>query len=346
VPARILIASPLEAEHVRSIAAAADGTEVAFEPELLPPPRYPCDHRGPPDWRRDAAAELRWGQLLATAEILYGIPGDSGAQLSDALARAPQVRWVQGTSAGAGELVRAARLSRELLARVAFTSAAGVHGGMLAEFVFGGILALRKHFRALERIRAERAWPHFPNGELAGSSIAIVGMGGIGSNVARIARAFEMRAIAVTRTGERHPDAEDAFPISGIGDAFAAADHVVVTLPGTEQTRGLISAKVLGRLRRTAIFCNVGRGSVVDQGALTRALQRRAIAGAVLDVFEPEPLAPDDPLWSLDNVVLSPHTMALSVHENERIVALFCDNLQRFAAGSPLRNLVDTNEFY
>jgi phosphoglycerate dehydrogenase-like enzyme len=217
---------------------------------------------------------------------------------------------------------------------------------MLAEFVFGGIIALRKDFRRLERVREERAWPHFAAGELAGSTIAIVGMGSIGLTIARIARAFEMRVLAVTRTGAPLEAADASFPTARLGDAFAAADAVVVTLPGTEQTRHLIDGVAIARLRPNAIFCNVGRGSVVDQAALTLALERGAIAGAVLDVFDPEPLPPEDPLWTLENVVFSPHTMALSERENERIVDLFCDNLQRFARGAPLRNRIDTIEFY
>jgi phosphoglycerate dehydrogenase-like enzyme len=341
-----MIASPLEAELVRSIAAAAPESEVAFEPDLLPPIRYPSDHRGPPEWRRSPEAEARWQALLSKADILYGIPGDTGAGLAAALACAPRVRFVQGTSAGAGELVRAAALERVVLERVAFASAAGVHGNMLAEFVFGGILSLRKDFRLLERVRAERGWPHFASEELAGSSIAIVGMGGIGTAVARIARAFEMHTIAVTRDGAPHPSTDAAFAMTSLGDAFAQADVAVVTLPGTERTRGVVSDAVIARLRPNAIFCNVGRGSVVDQASLVRALASGAIAGAVLDVFEPEPLPPDDPLWTLENVVFSPHTMALSVRENERIVALFCDNLQRLEHGLPLRNRVDTVEFY
>jgi phosphoglycerate dehydrogenase-like enzyme len=343
---RIMIASPLDAELVRAIAVASPDSEIDFDPGVLPPIRYPSDHRGPPEWRRSDEAEQRWRELLASADIMYGVPADTGAGLAAALPLAPHVRWVQGTSAGAGELVRAAALSRELLERVTFTSAAGVHGGMLAEFVFGGIIALRKDFRRLERVRAQRTWPHFPSGELAGSSIAVVGLGSIGSAVARIARAFEMRVIAVTRSGTGGPDAEVAFPMSRLGDAFAAADAVVITLPGTEQTEGIVSEAVLSRLRRDAIFCNVGRGSIVDQVALTRALECGTIAGAVLDVFDTEPLPPDDPLWSLENVIFSPHTMALSVHENERIVALFCDNLERYARGRPLRNRIDTVEFY
>jgi phosphoglycerate dehydrogenase-like enzyme len=342
----ILIATPLETSLVQRIARATSGADVLFEPDLLPPPRYPSDHRGPPEWTRRGQAEERWRALLGRGDILYGVPADTGAGLAAALPHAPRVRWVQATAAGASEQLRAARLAPEVLERVAFTSAAGVHGGMLAEFVFGGILALRKDFRRLEGVRAERSWPHFPNAELAGSTIAIVGMGSIGAVVARIARAFEMRVLAVTRTGEPRSDADVAYPMARIGDAFAAADAVVVTLPGSAATARLVDAATLGRLRPQAIFCNVGRGSVVDQAALTHALETSAIAGAVLDVFDPEPLPAGDRLWTLDNVIFSPHTMALSVHENERIVDLFCDNLDRFARGAPLRNRIDTREFY
>jgi len=351
----ILIATPLETEHVRTIAAAAPDAEVLFDPELLPPPRYPSDHRGPPDWRRGSAAQARWLELLRRATILYGIPGDSGPGLAAALDGGPLVRWVQGTAAGSGETVRAANLKAAVLGRVAFTSAAGVHGTMLAEFVFGGILALRKDFRRLDRIRAERAWPHFASGELRGSTLVVVGMGSIGRAVANLGRAFGMRVVAVTRSGS--PPAADAvtdpgavadavYPIERIGDAFALADTVVVTLPATAKTRRVVDAAALRRLPPNAIVCNVGRGATIDQTALTRALERGAIAGAVLDVFDPEPLPPKHSLWTLENVVFSPHTMALSVRENARIVELFCDNLGRFARGTPLRNRIDTREFY
>jgi len=345
-PSPIFIATPLEAGLVAQIAAAAPRAEVLYDPHLLPPIRYPSDHRGRVDWQRDPLAEAKWLALLARATVLYGVPGDTAAGLAAALPNAPLVRWVQATSAGAGEQVRAANLDREVLARVAFTSAAGVHGGMLAEFVFAGILALRKEFRRLERIRADRAWTHFASGELEGSTIAVVGMGSIGTTVARIARAFGMRVLAVTRTGDPLADADAAYSIARMGDAFEAADAVVVTLPGTALTQGLVDRSAIERLRPDAIFCNIGRGSVVDQVALTQALQRGAIAGAVLDVFTPEPLPPEDPLWTLENVVFSPHTMALSVHENQRIVDLFRDNLDRFSRDVPLRNRIDTREFY
>ncbi len=175
--------------------------EVMFEPELLPPPRFPCDHRGALDFERGPAAEARFNALLERADVVLGIPGDTGSSLAAALARAPRVRWIQCCWAGSGEQVRAAALPRATLERVAFTSAAGLHAGMLAEFVFLGLLALRKDLRRLERLRANRAWEHFPSGELAGSTIAVVGLGHIGTAVARAANGFGMRVIGVSRDG-------------------------------------------------------------------------------------------------------------------------------------------------
>jgi phosphoglycerate dehydrogenase-like enzyme len=119
-----------------------------------------------------------------------------------------------------------------------------------------------------------------------------------------------------------------------------------VTLPGTEATRQLIDRATNESWKPSTIFINVGRGTVVDQAALIDALASGAIRGAVLDVFTPEPLPPDNPLWTLPNIVFSPHTAALSIRENQRIVELFCDNLRRYAAGEPLRNVVNVSEFY
>jgi phosphoglycerate dehydrogenase-like enzyme len=253
---------------------------------------------------------------------------------------------VQCSWAGSGEQVRAAELAPATLERVAFTSAAGLHAGMLAEFVFLGLLALRKDLRKLERLRELRAWDHFPNGELAGSSIVIVGVGHIGAAVARAARGFGMNVIGVTRDGAQRDGLDEVFPMTRLSEAFARADAAVVTLPATDATRGLVDARALAALRSNAIFCNVGRGSVVDQTALVAALQGGTLAGAVLDVFEPEPLPPDNPLWTMENVVFAPHTMALSWRENERLVDLFIENLRRFARGDALLNRIDPVEFY
>lgn len=341
----IAIATPLEPELVDRIRAAVPHETVLVEPGLLPVPRYPSDHRGDPAFVRAPADEERFWSMLERADVLYGIPGDTPAGLAEAVRRIPGLRWVQATAAGAGEQVRAAQLG-DALQRVVVTSAAGAHGGMLAEFAFYGMLALRKNAARLERARRQRLWDHFALGELAGDTIAIVGMGSIGRAIAARARAFEMRVIGVTRHGAPLAEADEVVSTARLRDAAATAGVLAVTLPATDLTRGLVSAQIIASLRSDAIVVNVGRGAVLDQTALTEALQAGAIAGAVIDVTDPEPPAPDDPLWTLPNVVLSTHTAALSVRENARIVEMFCDNLQRFARGEALRSVVNTREFY
>ncbi|HEY6539199.1 MAG TPA: D-2-hydroxyacid dehydrogenase [Candidatus Dormibacteraeota bacterium] len=342
----VMISSPLEPELVERIRALPVVAEVLYQEDLLPPARYPNDHGGDPGFVRDRAQAQRWLDLLGRADVLFGYPGEAGAELALALEQAPRVRFVQGTSAGMGAHIRRAELAPEVLERVAFASAAGVHGAMLAEFVFLGLLWIRKDGARLTQIRAERAWVHYPMGELDGSTLAVVGMGHIGRALATRARAFGVEVLAVTRQASPEPLADAVYPMSELSQAMRRADAVAVALPLTPLTDGLVSGAVMDQLRPTAIVCNVGRGAVVDQDALTAMLDQGRLAGAVLDVFAEEPLPPDHPLWTMENVVLSPHTASLSAHENERIVDLFAKNLSRLAAGEALLSAVNLREFY
>jgi phosphoglycerate dehydrogenase-like enzyme len=342
----VMIASPLEAELATRVGGLGVVRELLYDATLLPPTRYPNDHGGDPAFARTPAQDARWNAMLARADVLFGYPKESAPELARALELGPNVRFVQGTSAGMGAHVRRANLAPEVLQRVAFASAAGVHAGMLAEFAFYGLLALRKDVARLARIRAAREWTHYAMGELDGSTLAIVGMGQIGTALAHRARAFGMHVLGVARTADPRPGADETFATTDIAQVFARSDAVAITLPMTDRTTKLVDATALAALRPSAILINVGRGTVVDQAALTEMLRDGRLAGAVLDVFDPEPLPPDDPLWTLENVIFSPHTAALSLHENERIVALFCDNLERLAAGKPLRNRIDLDEFY
>ena len=340
-----MISSPLEpalAERVRSLAVV---DELLYDAALLPQPRYPNDHSGIAV-ERDAAGTARWSAMLAEANVLFGYPDESSDGLKDALLRGPLVRFVQGTSAGMGAHIRRAALDADTLRRVRFASAAGVHAAMLAEFVFYGLLSLRKDARRLQRVRDERRWEHFVMGELDGSRIAIVGMGQIGCALAVRAHAFGMHVVAFTRTGEAHALADETFATSALAEHAPRCDALVVTLPLTDRTRNLVDANVLAALPTHAIVANVGRGAVIDNAALIAALQTRRLAGAVLDVFDPEPLPAENPLWQMENVILSPHTAALSLYENSRIVDVFCDNLERLASDRPLRNAVNLTEFY
>ena len=292
----VMISSPLEPEFVERIRALPAVREVLFDPALLPKARYPNDHIGPTDFALDEIGQTRWNDMLVRANALIGYPHEAPAELARALEVGREVRFVQGTSAGMGAHVRSANLSSEILERVRFATAAGVHGAMLAEFVFYGLLSLRKDARRLAAVRAKRAWDHYPMGELDGSAIAIVGMGQIGCAIATRARAFGMRVIGVARTAAPHPLADETFATADISAAFARADAVAVTLPGTEGTRGLVSEHALAALKPSSIFANVGRGTVVDQAALLAMLRDGRLAGAVLDVFDPEPLPARPPV--------------------------------------------------
>ena len=343
----VLIATPLEDELVASIGAVDDRLEVRHEPDLLPPVRFPADHRGIDGFTRSRAQEGRGRALLADAEVLFGLPGDSAHGLSEAVRVNPGLRWVQATAGGAGEQVQAAGLTAEELDRVTITRAGGVHVGPLAEFAVFGVLAFTKGLPRLLADQAARRWEHYPVNELAGATLLVVGLGAIGTEVARLAKAFGMRVLGVNRTGRTDcPDVDEVRPARFLGDLLPVSHAVVLTLPLTEQTRGLIDAAAIARMRTGAVLVDVGRGGVLDEPALVDALTAGRLGGAALDVFATEPLPSDSALWGLPNVLISPHTAGLSVRENERIVDLFRDNLRRYLAGEDLLHRIDPGLLY
>jgi phosphoglycerate dehydrogenase-like enzyme len=285
--------------------------------------------------------------MLAEAQVLFGVPGDSPLGLADVVEANHDLRWIQGTAAGAGEVVREAGLTEDALGRVTITSAAGVHAGPLAEFAMFGLLAMTKNLPRLLADTEARRWEHYPVNELAGRTLLIVGLGAIGREVARLGAAFGMRVVAVNRTGNAVGAAVDeVHPTSSLTDLMPRADAVVVTLPLTEETNGLLDAEAISRLPAGAMLVNVGRGAVIDEQALVHALQEGRLAGAALDVFATEPLPRNSPLWAMPSVLVSPHTAALSLRENERIVDLFIENLRRYLRGDGLINRVDPTLFY
>ena len=346
---QVLIASPLEAELAARIQAADPRAEVHYPPDLLPPARYPGDHRGDPAFRRDPGAEARWRALLDRAEVLFGIPGDSVEGLAEVVTGLPGLRWVHATSAGAGEVVRAAGLPAEALERVAITTSSGVHAVPLAEFAIFGLLAIAKELPRFVTDQRARAWPEVrrPLRELAGQTLFLVGLGEIGREAARLGKALGMRTVGFRRTeGPPPAHVDEVHGPQRLAELAGRADAMVVSLPLTDQTAGMIDRATIERLPASCIFVNVGRGGVVDEPALVGALRDRRIAGAVLDVFATEPLPPDSPLWTLPNVLVTPHAVALSPREDERIAELFVDNLRRYLNGRPLRNVVEPGVYY
>ena len=346
---QVLIASPLEAELAARIQAADPRAEVLFEPDLLPPARYPGDHRGDPSFARDAEGEARWRALLDRAEVLFGVPEDSTEGLAEVVNGLPRLRWVHATSAGAGEQVRKAGLSPDALKRVVITTSSGVHAVPLAEFAILGLLAVAKELPRLIEDQRARPWPEVrrPVRELSGQTLFLLGLGDIGREVARLGKALGMRTVGFRRTEGPPPEwVDEVHGPQRLAELAGQADAMVVSLPMTEQTAGLVDRATIERLPASCIFVNIGRGGVVDEPALIDALRDRRIASAVLDVFATEPLPADSPLWTLPNVLVTPHAAALSARENERIAELFADNLRRYLDGRPLRNVVEPGVYY
>jgi glyoxylate/hydroxypyruvate reductase len=329
-----VIATPLEPELVERLRRVDGRLDIAFEPELLPPARWASDHIGEPSFVRTPEQEARFTELVASAEIVLGYPREDPSQIPWLVRTAPRLRWVQATFAGAGQQLAAAGLSREDLERIVWTSSVGIHATPLGEWALLGILALTKGLPRLDADKRARRWAHYPVDEIRGTTVLIAGLGEIGREVARLAEAFGMNVLSTRRT---EGDLDELLP---------RADSVVVTLPLTDETRGIFDRRRIGLLKRGAIFVNIGRGPVVDEQALIDALRSGHLRGAALDVFATEPLPADSPLWDVDNVILSPHTAAQSIHENERIVELFADNLRRHLAGEALRSRIRTDLFY
>ncbi len=334
---RVVIATPLEAELVDRLHNVDQRLDVAFDPELLPPPRYPSDHAGDESFERAPAQEARFTELVRGAEVVLGFPRESPSGLAWVVRTAPSLRFLQATFAGAGQQIRAAKLTEDELARVAFASTAGIHATPLAEWSMFGILAFTKGLPRLLDDKANKHWAeHYPTRELPGKSLLVVGLGAIGREVARLGEAFGMRVHGVRR--DDGPERLRAL--------MPEADAIVVALPLTDETRGLIDRETIALMKTGAIFVNVGRGAVVDEDALIAALRSGKLLGAALDVFAEEPLPESSPLWELDNVIVSPHTAALSVEENARVVERFAENLRRYLAGDQLLGRVDTTVFY
>ncbi|TQM02085.1 D-2-hydroxyacid dehydrogenase [Pseudonocardia kunmingensis] len=344
---RVGVVTPLGEELCRLVEGLEPRLEMVRDQELLPPERYPADHHGDPSFVRDAARQRRFEDIIAGADALYGIPGEDPGVLRRAVEANPGLRWVHTMAAGGGAQVKAAGLSAEQLARVTFTTSAGVHSGPLAEYALLGLLAGAKNVPRLQADAARHEWPHrWLMGQLREQTVLVVGLGGIGREVARILSAFGTRVIGTSRRGEPVDGVAELVHPSELAAVVGRVDGIVVTLPGTAATEKLVSAEVLAAVRPGTTLVNVGRGTVVDEDALVGALRDGRIGFAALDVFTVEPLDAASPLWDLPNVLISPHNATLTPAEGRRIAELFADNATRLLDGLPLRNVVNTVEFY
>lgn len=343
----VAIAVPLEAEHVEAIRAANPSVTVLYEPELLPQERFPADHAGDPAFKRTQEQEARYWEMLRSADVLYGFPNESPAGLAE-IASSQKLQWIQAMAAGAGGAVKAAKLSDEDLARIKITSSAGVHGLPLGEFAMMGALNGLKRSAELAADQAAKHWPELrtPTRLARGSNVVITGLGEIGLETARLARALGMNVSGTKRTVEPIEGIETVTDTAGLPGLVATADILINTLPGTPYTEKMINAEIFNAMKPGTIVVNVGRGTVIDEDALLEALNNGQVSYACLDVFAVEPLPEASPLWEHPRVMVSPHTSALSSAENRLIAERFMENLARFQTGTELLHTVDPVHFY
>ncbi|MBX0299109.1 D-2-hydroxyacid dehydrogenase [Cryobacterium sp. 1639] len=346
---RVVVASPLSEELCRLIERTEPRLDLVRDQTLLPPMRHPADYRGDPAFTRTPAQQTAFEALVDSADVLYGIPDVDPDALRRTTQANPRLRWVQLMAAGGGAQVKAAGLGGDDLARVTFTTSAGVHGGPLAEFALFGILAGAKQLPRLQQQQREHEWPaRRPLGQVRDQTVLLVGLGGIGREIARLTHALGMHVIGARRAGSSSTvdHVDEYVSIDDLTEHVGRADAIVVSLPGTAATEGIVGAAVFAAARPGVTVVNVGRGTVIDEAALTLALQNGQVGFAALDVFATEPLAADSALWDLPNVLVSPHTAALDPGEERRIAELFAQNATALLDGRPLRNTVDTVEFY
>ena len=296
-----------------------------------------------PDVRFDSpAGRAEADRALPDADVVLG-----WAVRPENLASARRLRWIHLTAAGVGRA-----LFPELVASdVVVTNSRGLHATSMAEQAIGMMLGFARRLHLARDAQRDARWIDdelWPDlGQLEGGSLGLVGLGHVGSAIARRAKALGMTVRAVTRTPRADPaPADEVWPVERIGDLAAASDWLVGVAPATAATRGLVSRAVLARLPSHAVFLNLGRGALVDEPALIEALERGAIAGAALDVFADEPLHAASPLWRLPQVIVTPHVSGYGPHYWERAVEMVADNLRARLDGRPLSNVVDKREGY
>ena len=292
-----------------------------------------------PDAAVHAAHDLASALAAPAPDVLIT---SSHAWLPDYVRARPDLPWIHLLSAGADRL-----LGMDLpFERLRVSTSSGVHAATIAEYVLGSVLWHVKQFGRFARSHQQRRWERAWIDEIEGSTIAVIGLGAIGEGIAVRAKAFGMRVIGTKRTPEPIEHVDEVYPPERLHEVLSQADAVAVAVPLAPSTRGLIGAAEFAAMKPTALFVNVARGAVVDEAAMIEALREGRIAGAVLDVFETEPLPENSPLWDLENVLITPHVSGSTSVYMRKAVDVFVRNVRSLAATGRLVTGVDAERGY
>ena len=283
--------------------------------------------------------DAEYAKVMPSTEVVVGrFP-------QELLPQARNLRWIQNTGAGVDRLLKPELVASDVMV----TNAQSLHGTQISEHVLAMMLAFAREFQQVFLAQREHVWrsPVFHPFCLEGQTLGVVGVGGIGSALARKAHHLGMRVIGLRRNPKELPSYLDKLVgTDGLHDLLRQADHVAVCCPLTHDTMGLIGAEELRLMKPSAYIYNIGRGRIIQAEPLLTALKEGWIAGAGLDVTDPEPLPPDSELWDMTNVIITGHTSGTAPHNDDRFYDLLAENLQRFLNGEPLLNVVDKRAGY
>ena len=273
------------------------------------------------------------GEALKTVDVMI----NNSPPKDDLRSRAPRLKWIQTTGAGIDGLLPLDWLPSD----IALTNNRGAHGPKAEESCAMAISLLNARLPQLLASQRNHAWRPIYTTPVAGKTVVVIGFGDLGQGAGRAAKKLGARVIAVTRSGKAGRPADEAHPVGRIDRVLPMADFVIVTTPLTPETRNLLDRRRLDLLKPEACLVNIGRSPVVDYEALREKLARGTLAGAVLDVFQPEPLPPDSPFWDTPNLIALPHVSCDDPRYVDRLLDFWFENLARFRAGRRLKNLID-----
>ena len=312
---RIVLCYPVEPKHLRQIAAVMPEAEIVD------------------------AGQSRIAEALFTADIFCGhtkVPVDW-----DGVVRQGRLRWIQSSAAGMDHCLVPSVIASD----VVVTSASGLLADQVAEHTIALVTAWCRSLPAFFRAQERRDFTRLPTCDLHHSTVGIVGFGGVGRRLARLVAPFKTRILATDLYPIDKPDfVEELWPPERLDDLLSQSDIVVLSLPLNASTRGIIDGKALARMKPSALLANMARGPLVVTADLVAALESHALAGAVMDVTNPEPLPPDNPLWAMPNVIITPHVGGQCATRNDDVTRLFCENLRRWKASEPLINYLSDKQ--
>lgn len=292
------------------------------------------EQRGDLNSKRDFDSVLNYADIIFAARLPI-----------DVLKRAPRLKWVQMTSAGVDRF-----LDKDMVdSPVIMTNVSGIHAVPISEYIMCVMLMFAKQMPFCNQLKQERKWQRYNAGILSGKTLGVVGLGHIGREVARLARCFGMNVIATRRSATEHSKARyvnHLIPRQRLPELLSGSDFVALTLPSTPETTLLVGEKELRLMKPTSFIINIGRGKIIDEEALVRALKEHWIAGAGLDVFTREPLPQESQLWNLPNVIFTPHVSGSMEDYYLRATSVFTENLVRFLEGKRLLHMVDKKRGY